>query len=65
MIAHGVDLLINVLIGDGFNDFFRLKIFIFAELGLRIRRESQREDKIFALFIRDDISFIFGNGAQI
>ena len=63
MIAHGFDLFINVLISDGFNDFFHLKIFIFAELDLRIRRESQREDKILALFVRDDVCFWVCDGS--
>ena len=63
MIAHGVDLFINVLISDGFNDLFHLKIFIFAELDLRIGRKSQREDKILAFFVRDDFRFRIRDGS--
>ena len=55
MIAQNLQLLIDIGVGDFFDVFFYVEIFILAELDFGVRREIHFENEIFAVLIGNDV----------
>ena len=60
--AQVIELVFNVIIGDGLDGSFNGKVFVFAEFNFRVGRESQREGEGLAVFAGYNFVFHLRDG---